>query len=473
MKKLFWIALLLCFLPFQAKSAAVTKVQQCHKYKTSVATGNTLSCTMPGATSGNKAIVSGFYYGTTKSLSCTDACTCPANANIAHTYTGSNSQTLFICYADISSTANFAVTLTVTCTNSCTNVGYVVVQEWNGLSSSDDSGSESSAAAQTVNFTTANANEWALSAIYDLGGILIPASSFAQVHVISDNSQPGGVNGKSLLTQYQQLAGASTYTTSYTSAASTQPLISVIAFQTSGGAIPTVKVVQSCDFVLPASTTGTTAKCPLTNTVAGNKVVFGQWNNTTLVANQSGNCTEACTLLTNASVHNGSPTTGIGFVDTVSNHSTFLVGVSIVSTGNAIGAIQAFEMNGLGASVDAGSEAAASAATTVNFTTAGNNEWAFMFGLNVTLGTVMVPTNSFLPAGFQIGEAAVSGQDLSATRVLATSGSYTASYTQAGGSPNAIVVAAFTISPAVTHSGFPMVVKNEIKELTPKTEHVD
>jgi hypothetical protein len=446
-RRLFFLALFLALWPAHSKAAITNR---CAVELASTSTGATITCTLSNTVSGRAIVVNGFEFGTSNSVSGTESLTCPSAAKIYQTYAG-NSRGTYICYINstASSHGTFTITSTVTC-SSC--VGFRQIQAWevDGTLTAD-TGSAAAAASNTVNFTTANASEWAFSSAYDVSGSLVPGSSFSPIHQTSMNASPTAQADR-FLAMSKTTGAAGSNTASFSSSSSfPAQLIAVLAFQISGGSTPQVSIVQSCAY-LPDGLT-TPATCRLNSTSSGNKGVLLLVSNASSVATSVGSCdTETCVCPSSAGishVYSGSNwTVNICYSDFASSHATLDLGVGITGGGGAgVVAVLAYEVHGLSSGIDAGSEAGA-AATSVSFTTAANNEWAVFIAADAG-ANALAPGSGFAQGQYSSNFANVKGE-LAGFLSILTAGSNTGSYTQTGSSTPAIAVAAFGFTSSST-----------------------
>ena len=372
----------------------------------------TISCSLANTVAGNTIVVNGFDYGASNSVSGTESLTCPGAASIYHNYNGGGNHGTYICYvATASSHATFTVTSTLTC-GTCGGAPQLMAYEVSGLGAVDTP-SAAAAFAKTVNFTTANPNEWAFCSGFDFADLLVPASAFSQVDQISAIF-PSSSQADHLMAQFILTTTAGSYTASYTDTNSfPAPLIACIAFQKTGAPAPAVKIVQGCSW-LGAGGNPTPVRCDLYNVVAGNKVVILGYDNAPGVANSLGTCApETCVCPTSAGASHTYGTvftTNICYVDLVSSHASLSVLLGTTGGGNAVGLMKVYEISGLAAGIDAGS--------------------------------VMAPGNSFGQLNYSTGNSSSYGH-LGGLKFIPSAGSNTASYTQTGSTTPVIGVAAF------------------------------
>jgi hypothetical protein len=396
--------------------------KRCSTYVAAAANLSTLSCSISNNTSGEKILIGGFIFGDSITSSCTETCTFPAGATITHSYT--NNYTTFAGFADTTSShGTFTVTITVHCTV-CSGNAFLTIVETLGLNSGRDTGADASAAAASVNYTTAGTNRFVFSVGVDTAQGLVTSNS--QIHQSSAAAYNNNKIGIRVLLQSAYQAAAGTYSMAFSdSTSSNTQEIAVLAFVDNGTAVvPTPSIRQSCNIFNP-QINDSEANCPLNNPVAGNTIVE-EYQQSAGAAPAAYSCTQACTCPAAASATNGSDANiGICYVVVTGTPTQFNVGAI---SGNITGSITAYEIVGIGPQ-DIGSRAAANGTNTVNFTTAQNNEWAFMAGGDVLPGGTITPGNSFTTLNTVFGQ--VQGT-LTAQRFITTAGSYTASYTATG-----------------------------------------
>ena len=368
-----FLFLVLC--PARAK-AAVNLVNHCVAGNNAQGTGggNALVCSLINTTSGNKIIVGvKSSAADTYSITCTEACSCPGPATTGHNFSGFQ-HNLSICFVDTASShAQFTITFTINTNAASARSTYLEGFEYSGLAAGSDGPSASAAFANTVNFTTANANEFAFSYGSDQAISLAPAGSNTQISQVLF-ADPGF--GYQVLDMTQSTAAAGTYTANFTSGTSGGiTFVAVIAFVPSGGSpTPVTHVVQTCSVIGASSVVGQ-AQCFLYNTLVGNKIVIGAGGKDTA----TGTCAitgESCFCPSGSFANHTyaiSFTINACYADQASNHATNAVSYNASVGTSPVFFANFYEVAGLQAGVDVGSEAAA-AATTVNYTTAVSNE---------------------------------------------------------------------------------------------------
>jgi hypothetical protein len=428
------LGLLLAALGFycpQSQAVTFSGVQQCNNYGNVTST----SCNLQNTVNPNKVVVLIKYHpnGGVLTLTCTEACTLEAS-----TTTGAG-QTLAIYDVDTTTThADFSITAAVTCGGACDT--HITAYEIAGLSSGIDT--TAAANSNSTTFTTAHANEFAVLLAWDNSGALAPANSFQALSAgasISGNFGATSV-GQRLTGAWLITTTATTYTAGFTTTSSSDPAVVVVSYQTSGGVIGTSGYpLQTCSLFLIAGNNPTSAGCRLYNTTLGN-VIHDSWYTGGGVSDNGS--TEALAYPSGAQICPSGTchAAGQGYVITTAGHATFDAGITTTG-GNAIGSLQVQESSGLGA-FDSGSAAAASA-TTVNFTTASNNEMAFCLGHSTATATI-VPGNSFIPTLYGVDDSNVNRM-LMAQKLISTAGSNTFSYTQTGNATPVVSCFAFGI----------------------------
>ena len=187
--------------------------------------GGGVQCDVSGLSAGNKLVAAGS--SNTGSTIFTAGFTgetpvCPLSSQITHTYGGPI--TAGLCYADLASNhSTYSPGMNV---GSPSFVTDVTVMEMVGLNSGVDAGSEAAAAAQTVNYTTASANEYTIAIASDsTGTTMAPASGFGQT---SQDSDPT-VSSWQILTMAKTTTSSGSNTVSFTGA-NTTPLIATFSF---------------------------------------------------------------------------------------------------------------------------------------------------------------------------------------------------------------------------------------------------
>jgi hypothetical protein len=444
MRKLWFLALLV-FWPAQSKAADPYIVQRCIFSSTSNTTGSTIGCSLANTVAGNTIIVGGHDFGSSNTVTGTESFTCPSGAKAYYNTTQHHGA--YVCYvATASPHATFNITSTLTCAP-CGSIQQIEAFEVSGLGAVDTP-SAAAALALTVNVTTANANEWIYCTTYDFATLPSPVSG-SQIDSIQTGFPPTSQVDQ-LGAQFLIAGTAGSYTNSFNDTNSFPvPIIACLAFQTTGASTPSVRIVQGCTWV-QSSGNPTPVACRLSNVVAGNKVIILAYTNAAGVVNVSGGCSpETCVCPTSAGASHTYATTFTGNIcygDMANSYSTLDVTLGSVGPGGAVGVLRAYEVSGLGAGIDAGSEAGA-AATSVNFTTASNNEYAFFVAIDS--GTnVLAPGSGFGQLSWSAGNTGSSS--LGGYLLIATAGANTASYTQTGSSTPIIGVAAFGFTPAPT-----------------------
>jgi hypothetical protein len=187
--------------------------------------GGDLNCDLSGLSSGNKLIFAGSSDTNSGIVAgCTgETCICPGSSNITHTY-GGGTLTTGLCYADLAS--NHSTYSTGMSVGSPFATALISVMEISGLNSGIDSGSETTAAAQSVSYTTGSANEYTIFSGVDVTGTIIaPASGFVQAAQPSNPTRWTWQN----LVGVKNTISAGSNTASFTSA-NTKPLIATFSF---------------------------------------------------------------------------------------------------------------------------------------------------------------------------------------------------------------------------------------------------
>jgi hypothetical protein len=178
-------------------------------------------------------------------------------------------------------------------------------------------------------------------------------------------------------------------------------------------------VVQACGQTNDHGAVYNIVDCHLNNTTSGNTIIASIYTNGTPSITIA---TEAFTCPAGAKATDGTYFSWQCYVVTASNHGDFHIQVQPSSFGYSL---VLEEVQGLGA-LDSGSAAAANA-TSINFTTAANNEW--VHASCVGYAAQLAPTSPFTP----IAEATVAQNpgywQQTQKNIEATAGSYTASCT--------------------------------------------
>jgi len=191
----------------------------------------------------------------TYSIVCTEACTCPGGATTGHNFSGFQ-HNLSICFVDTAAShAQFTITFTINTNAASARSTYLEGFEYSGLAAGSDGPSASAAFANTVNFTTANANEFAFSYGSDQAISVAPAGSNTQISQVLF-ADPGF--GYQVLDMTQNTAAARSCTANFSSGSSGGiTFVAVIAFVPSGGSpTPVTHVVQTCSVIGASSVVG-------------------------------------------------------------------------------------------------------------------------------------------------------------------------------------------------------------------------
>ena len=452
MRRILFIALLLVF-PACSKAGA-NRTNHCVAGINAQATGagNAAVCSMINSVSGRKIIVTAMTASaTTYTITCTEACTCPGPANVSANF-GGFIHNLQICFVDTAAShAQFTVNLTIN-TSAGARSTFVEAFEYANVPVGFDVAA--SATSDTVNFVTTGANEFAFAYGSDQAISLAPAGSNTQISQVLF-ANPGF--GYQALDMTQATGVAGTYTANFTEGSSSGvKFVAVIAFGTpTGPPLPTTRITQSCSAIGASSVVGQ-AQCFLYNTLAGNKIVIGAGGKDTA----TGTCAvtaESCFCPAGSFANHTyaiSFTINACYADQASNHSTNAVSYNASVGTSPVFFANFYEVTGLQAGVDVGSEAAA-AATTVNYTTAAPNEWTFTVGIDTASANPMTPGNSFLPLT-SITSDPTSGvtpntQGFSAAKITSGSGSNATSFSLTGSSTPMIATLSFGAGSRVRH----------------------
>ena len=394
------------------------------------------------------------FTGTTETPTCPSGST--SNAAGAGGFAGWFLNTK-VCYVVVASShTSFLIQAAATGTSHRESTLIATVYPNGSIGAVDSASAAHADNALSLNVTTAGSNEIVFMYCSDFSSDLVAGASTIQSSMEATtsvfNQEWKGFGG------YRIASTASTYSVACTSTSSLPyTAIAGLAFSISGPAAPaTTQYIQFCSYSSQNSGGTTSGGCALSNTVSGNWVIGAFFfRGVSSAPTTATNWTETGTCNTNSWIsHSYSGQTyslTICYVQTTSVHSTFVTdmdpGVGSVTWGAIV-----LEVPGL-LSVDSGS-AAAAAATTVNYTTASNNEWTI--GATIDTFTTTGPTfqfgNSFIPIGW--GKNARSngsyddGHYATANKVTTSSGSNTFSYTLTGSASPLISVLAF--NPAVS-----------------------
>ena len=203
---------------------------------------NTKPAYLYNVTNGSKGVVT--YHiqdnlASTCSVSSGESCFCPNNSFITRTVTNNYAQG--ICYVDFTGNHSGYVTFTISPGTSSASFDYIAAYLLIGLGSGIDSGSAASAAAQTVNYTTAFANEQTICLSVDVNGsypvgLITPGNSFKPMgNGYSDTHNTVFTEG---LDMQKLTVSSGSNTCSSTIGASTAAMISVLAFGPSAALSP-------------------------------------------------------------------------------------------------------------------------------------------------------------------------------------------------------------------------------------------
>jgi len=464
--KLRWLILLLfifCALPAQAVNNPIPS-QDCGNGAANGNFGyNPQFCFLAGINTGDVIIIRVAQISQTNPTGTdftgtTEAPTCPSgstsNAPGAGGFSGWNLNTK-ICYVVVASPhTSFLIQALATGTSHRESTLLATVYPNGSLGAVDSSSATHANNALSLSVTTAGSNEIIFMYCTDFSVGLVAgantsqSSMFATTDIVVGNQEWRGFGG------YRIAATANTYSVACTSTTSLPyTAIAGLAFSISSPAAPTIyQYTQFCSNDSQAAGGTNSGGCDLSNTVSGNWVVAAFFfKGVSSAPTTAGNWTETGACQTNSwtsHVYGGNTySLTICYVQTSSGHGTFHVDLDPGVGKNVWGTI-AFEIPGLLA-VDSGS-AAAAAATTVNYTTAANNEWTI--GAAIDTFTTTGPTfqfgNSFIPIGW--GKNAVGtgsydqGHYAAANKVTVSSGSNTFSYSLTGSASPLISVLAFT-----------------------------
>ena len=209
---------------------AIGLVQWCQLNAPQTSATSTL-CPLHNTVSGNKVLTASVQSNNAVpiTINCTgtETCVCPSNSQTlsSNVYAG-----LFVvlglCYAD---TTSGHATFTTTASNNsgAGTTHHQWVQEVSGLLTSIDSGSEANAVAATVNYTTANANEWTFCYAADNNANpMAPASSFSAIGQAEGVITPT----QQTLVMAKTTVSSGSNTCSYSITSGTQPLIATFSF---------------------------------------------------------------------------------------------------------------------------------------------------------------------------------------------------------------------------------------------------
>lgn len=183
-------------------------------------------------------IVIGYYLEDNAPMICDtlatgETCTCPANASAHHLYSGVN-YTVGLCYIDLTSAHSGLIIPTVHANGGgLQSPFWVGAYEMVGLKSGIDAPSEAAAAAITVSYTTAQANEWTFGAAGDGAAtyppnLMTPGNSFSpEVNSFTDVQSSVYVEG---LAADKITAASGSNTWSYSMTSATFSLLATASF---------------------------------------------------------------------------------------------------------------------------------------------------------------------------------------------------------------------------------------------------
>ena len=213
---------------------AINIVQWCISTDTDTAE----QCVLSNVTSGNKVVfmemgqASGTINGNCSRNGTVNSsyCTCPASSQVWSAYTTPNTNNIGIqvCYGDL------PASYTTFNPQSTADTRTIIAMEVSGLNSGIDAGSEAAALAQTVNYTTAIANEWTFCAADDIptsaAAAMLPQNSFnnSGTGVYSNNTR--GVGYTNSFGAYKKTVSSGSNTCSYTYSNNLHPQIATASF---------------------------------------------------------------------------------------------------------------------------------------------------------------------------------------------------------------------------------------------------
>jgi hypothetical protein len=212
---------------------AINIVQWCAASDADSSTG----CRLNNTANGNKILMVGAMQtgspatitGNCLANGSATTCTCPSSAQVQASYSlpqGTTVITSAACYSDLASGYT-----TFDAQQQCTGCAQhsIVAMEVNGLSTGADSGSAAAALATTVNYTTAQANEYTLCGATDYGAspanAMVPGNSFlpSGATFFPNNTRGAGQNSTIAVGKVTVSSGSNTC--SYTQTGSTNPQI--------------------------------------------------------------------------------------------------------------------------------------------------------------------------------------------------------------------------------------------------------
>jgi hypothetical protein len=226
-------------LAFAQSSPPVVPAINIVKWCTSSDTDTAEECVLNNVTSGNKIVFMqmGQQSGTATSncsingSASSSNCVCPSAAQIHQHYTTPNTNDIgvVICYQDAAS--SYTTFNPLAASNDSRTI---VAMEISGLNTGIDAGSEGGALAQTINYTTALANEWTFCAADDIptsaAAAMIPGNSFAFPGTVTYSNNSRGVGFTNAFGASKVTVASGTNTCSYTYSNNLHPQIVVAAF---------------------------------------------------------------------------------------------------------------------------------------------------------------------------------------------------------------------------------------------------
>lgn len=440
MMKIRWLLpLMLLFCAAPSKAVNPYWTNQCNSPRENINIVGTVSCHMANVVAGRTIIIDASGV-TTITVTATETPTCPAGA------LGSGGWFIQKCYVVLASShADFVVTNTSG--GAFSRVFGISAREYPGLGAFDTS---CGSGTQSCTLTTANSGEW-----LDVGGVSLAndIAPHAGFNPQQYGMMAGDTSGQAVRTAnwYQVTGGAGSQTAQYdsTNANAGFTATSALAFQISSPPpLPSVVIVQTCTYAYP-DTTRSSFACPIHNYTANHMVAWG-WSSTiqTLPVGCIGtNC--SCPInSTIFHVYSGTSWgSGVCAGFDPSNQSVSSWGIALnFGSGQSIQEAQVLEISGTVTSIDAGSEAATNALS-VNYSTAGSNEYTVTACLDNS-------TNPLSPGGAAIQGGNTTDVDTSlfqtqlevTTQVTAASGSHTTSCSMTGSTIPMIATLSFGIS---------------------------
>jgi hypothetical protein len=453
-----WTFLLLLLLPGVAGANAPYVSQACGQAQDFANHILTMHCHLENTTSGDTIIVSVSGDTTTVVPTATETLTCPAGAVITNSI-----YRIYTCYvATASSHSAFDISVTAS-GGTGQGIFHLIAEEVQGLGAIDASASGGSSTSP-ASITTAANNEWVHQACWMTAKGAAVAAPFTQVVMASaylTSVTVDAITGREVAAASgAQSVGCTPTSVSFFGG------ISVLAFaQSSPPVLPSQNVVQWC----MSSNADTASGCILNNVTSGNKVLFlnsvqgpgastvangclANGSSTTCVCPSSAQVQASYTLPQGAT----NIITAACYADLASSFTTFQPLGTCASC--FLHALIAEEINGVNTGVDAPSEASATA-TTVNYTTAANNEFTMCAAVDygASPANAQVPGNSFNSSGSGAYDNNTRGAgqttDILAQKKTASSGANTCSYTQTGSTNPQIVTMSFTLPLAASQIG--------------------